>query len=95
MRFSTEVDTEDIDEAIRLIEVSKSSVEYEAERKVTDVSTKIFIIIRNAANKIQADVKSLKMDTVKNLVYAAGYTENQLNVLCTKILEMHTRLYRH
>lgn len=83
VRFSETVVTEDVDEALRLIEVSKASL-YENTRGQGDQtpSSKIYHLIRGMAASGAAAVGSgrrgeLSMQRVRERVLAKGFTEQQ------------------
>jgi DNA replication licensing factor MCM7 len=86
LRFANEVVTEDVDEALRLIEVSKASL-YENGRSQGDQtpSSKIYHLIRAMAASGAAAVGSgrrgeLSMQRVRERVLAKGFTEDQFEV---------------
>jgi len=79
LRFAHEVVNEDVDEALRLIEVSKASL-YTDQRSGGDqtVSSKIYDLIRGMRDSGAAAVGShgeLNMQRVRELVVARGFTE--------------------
>lgn len=94
LRFTQEVELSDVDEALRLIEVSKASL-YEddealKESDTTDVS-KIYKLIRSMAIHLRDDgmVQDNNDDTfagqqslseIRNRVFAKGFTQDQLSV---------------
>lgn len=76
LRFADEVVTQDVDEALRLIEVSKASL-YDSETSTgtdTTTSSKIYRIIRAAADRNN----EVAMRTVRERVLAKGFTEDSL-----------------
>ncbi|KAI5804200.1 MCM2/3/5 family-domain-containing protein [Peziza echinospora] len=89
LRFSTEVVTEDVDEALRLISVSKSSLYNPADGANQDAdmtpSSKIYNIIRNLAYG-DGGVKGsaggrkdvLQMNYIRERVLAKGFTDQEL-----------------
>lgn len=84
LRFADEVVTEDVDEALRLIEVSKASL-YDNETSTgtdTTTSSKIYRIIRAASGKNG----EVPMRTVRERVLAKGFTEDAL-VSCVEEYE--------
>ncbi len=83
LRFSTEVVNEDVDEALRLIEVSKASL-YTDQRNYGDqtVSSKIYDLIRGIRESGAASVGTgsrgeLSLPRVTELVTARGFTNEQ------------------
>jgi hypothetical protein len=83
LRFSEQVVTEDVDEALRLIEVSKSSL-YNDQRGQGDQtpSSKIYNLIRGMMDSGAAAVGDgsrgeLNMSRVSELVIAKGFTRDQ------------------
>jgi DNA replication licensing factor MCM7 len=84
LRFADEVVTQDVDEALRLIEVSKASL-YDNETSTgtdTTTSSKIYRIIRAAAGRNG----EVPMRTVRERVLAKGFTEDSL-VKCVEEYE--------
>jgi DNA replication licensing factor MCM7 len=84
LRFSQQVVTEDVDEALRLIDVSKSSL-YNDQRAKGDQtpSTQIYNLIRGMMESGAAAVGDgsrgeLNMRRVSELVIAKGFTRDQL-----------------
>ncbi|KAL7275382.1 DNA replication licensing factor MCM7 [Rhizina undulata] len=83
LRMGDFVVTEDVDEALRLIEVSKASLYEKSDRDADNtVSSKIYNIIRTLAYAGGADddVSSgeLSMRIVRDRVLAKGFTDDQL-----------------
>ncbi|KIW71863.1 hypothetical protein PV04_00093 [Phialophora macrospora] len=85
LRFSTEVVNEDVDEALRLIEVSKASL-YTDQRSHGDqtVSSRIYDLIRGMRESGAASVGSgargeLSLPRVTELVTARGFTSEQFH----------------
>ncbi|EXJ65498.1 minichromosome maintenance protein 7 (cell division control protein 47) [Cladophialophora yegresii CBS 114405] len=85
LRFSTEVVNEDVDEALRLIEVSKASL-YADQRSHGDqtVSSRIYDLIRGMRESGAASVGSgargeLSLPRVTELVTARGFTSEQFH----------------
>ncbi|CAK9439550.1 DNA replication licensing factor MCM7 [Lodderomyces beijingensis] len=86
LRFDNLVTMEDVDEALRLIEVSKSSLyaDDDAMQQIRDdesTTSKIFQIIKGlAVNSSDGRLKKhLKMQDIKERVIAKGYTVQQLD----------------
>ncbi|KAI5952604.1 mcm7 [Candida jiufengensis] len=83
LKFSNIVTMEDVDESLRLIEVSKSSLFSDQEEIRDDESTtsKIFQIIRNLSIDDSTGnlKKHLSMQLIKDRVIAKGFTQQQLD----------------
>lgn len=89
LRFSTQVVMDDVDEALRLIDVSKSSL-YDstssssgADRRDQNPSSKIFHLVRamaaSSGNAVGGPTRGeLSMRVVRERVLAKGFTEDQL-----------------
>ncbi|KAI5795294.1 MCM2/3/5 family-domain-containing protein [Geopyxis carbonaria] len=76
LRFADEVVTQDVDEALRLIEISKASL-YDSDTNTgadTTTSSKIYHIIKAAAGR----TNEVQMRTVRERVLAKGFTEDAL-----------------
>ncbi|CCE79895.1 Piso0_002987 [Millerozyma farinosa CBS 7064] len=87
IRFDNEVTTEDVDEALRLISVSKASLFAEDEQYREDESStsKIYGIIRSMAlGDGSRLVKSLPIQDIKERLLAKGYTIQQLEDCLTE-----------
>ncbi|GAQ43298.1 Mcm2-7 hexameric complex component [Aspergillus tubingensis] len=86
LRFSNEVVTEDVDEALRLVEVSKASLANDGQSSLDQSPTsKIYYLIRSmmesgAAAVGDGDGSELSMRRIRERVLAKGFTEDQLNV---------------
>ncbi|GKZ16581.1 Mcm2-7 hexameric complex component [Aspergillus brasiliensis] len=86
LRFSDEVVTEDVDEALRLVEVSKASLANDGQSGLDQSPTsKIYYLIRSmmesgAAAVGDGDGSELSMRRIRERVLAKGFTEDQLNV---------------
>ncbi|KAK4995124.1 DNA replication licensing factor MCM7 [Elasticomyces elasticus] len=85
LRFATEVITEDVDEALRLVEVSKASLYTDERDRRGDqsASTKIFNLVRGMRDSGAAAVGEgrsgeLDMRRVRERVLAKGFTLQQL-----------------
>ncbi|KAJ3118337.1 Mcm2-7 hexameric complex component [Nowakowskiella sp. JEL0407] len=78
LRFSAEVDTPDVDEALRLMDVSKASLLVRDRMKV-DPKSAIFEIIRDMSRRADG---SLMLEVPYNKIYSRvitnGFTDNQL-----------------
>ena len=87
LRFSNEVITEDVDEALRLIEVSKASLSNDGESGVDQTpSSKIYNLIRGmwhsgAAAAGDGDDSALSIRKIRERVLAKGFTEDQLSMV--------------
>ncbi|CAR23576.1 DNA replication licensing factor MCM7 [Lachancea thermotolerans CBS 6340] len=81
LRFSDIVEVEDIEEALRLIQVSKESLYQEGNKSGEDENptTKIYTIIKNMARDGSHLQQSLPYDTVVKAVRSRGFTMLQLN----------------
>ncbi|MCJ1330588.1 Mcm2-7 hexameric complex component [Thelotrema lepadinum] len=85
LRFSTEVLTDDVDEALRLVEVSKASLYNEANKgEDQSASSKIYGLVRGMRESGAAAVgdgsrSELSMRKVKERIIAKGFTEDQFN----------------
>ena len=80
LRFSNEVITEDVDEALRLVEVSKASLQGEENRRSDHTpSSKIYNLIRSMAASGAASVGEGELDLrrVRERVLAKGFTADQ------------------
>jgi DNA replication licensing factor MCM7 len=85
LRFSAEVVTEDVDEALRLVEVSKASLYNDGDRNGGDqsMSSKIFNLVRGMKESGAAAIGDgasgeLSIKKVRERVVAKGFTEDQL-----------------
>lgn len=79
LRFEETVSTEDVDEALRLVEVARSSF-YTDKNKQEDTTptTRVYQIIQDLAQKDGKLQSSLSMETVRNAVFSRGFTEQDL-----------------
>ncbi|PYI05841.1 MCM-domain-containing protein [Aspergillus sclerotiicarbonarius CBS 121057] len=86
LRFSEEVVTEDVDEALRLVEVSKASLSTDGQSGMDQSPTsKIYYLIRSmlesgAAAVGDGDEGELSMRRIRERVLAKGFTEDQLTM---------------
>ncbi|KAI8804769.1 MCM2/3/5 family-domain-containing protein [Cladochytrium replicatum] len=79
MRFSKEVDLADVDEALRLMEVSKASLTAKEPVKL-DPKSAIYDIIREMSRTAEGKmVQEVAFNKVRSRVLAHGFTEEQLN----------------
>ncbi len=80
LRFSDRVAPEDVDEALRLIDVSKASLhEQNTDRRDQNPASKIFHLIRSMTQSAgDGRLGELDMRTVRDRVLAKGFTDDQL-----------------
>jgi DNA replication licensing factor MCM7 len=82
LRFNEEVQQDDIDEAIRLTEVSRNTINEEesAEKNMhvprTDATSSIFFIIREVCSV--PENKTVHIDKIRKRTETKGYNEEQL-----------------
>ncbi|KAJ5604775.1 hypothetical protein N7510_009929 [Penicillium lagena] len=94
LRFSEEVVREDVDEALRLIEVSKASLLNDGEAGADHTPTsKIYTLIRGmmesgAAAVGDSDDGELSMRRIRERVLAKGFTDDQLTTAINEYAEM-------
>ncbi|KAJ5105572.1 hypothetical protein NUU61_002919 [Penicillium alfredii] len=94
LRFSEEVVREDVDEALRLIEVSKASLYNDGESGADYTpSSKIYTLIRSlmesgAAAVGDGDEGELSMRRIRERVLAKGFTEDQLTMAINEYAEL-------
>jgi DNA replication licensing factor MCM7 len=81
IRFSEVVQTSDVDEALRLIDVSKASLVDTSSRNQRGRDYTFLTMIYNTVNELRLAYGNdeLHMNVVKESVMARGFTENQLN----------------
>ena len=78
LRFDSTVEKADVDEALRLVEVARSSFTRDEGRRTDESSTtKIYQIIQTMALADGARRTSLNLSDVKNAVISRGFTEQQ------------------
>jgi DNA replication licensing factor MCM7 len=94
LRFAEQVVSEDVDEALRLIEVSKSSL-YEKSRDTGDQSpsSKIYNLIRAMADAKTAAFEGgargeMSMRKIRDRVIAKGFTDDQLLAAISEYSEL-------
>ena len=98
LRFSTEVLTDDVDEALRLVDVSKASLYNEANKgEDQSASSKIYGLIRGMRESGAAAVgdgsrSELSMRKVKERIIAKGFTEDQFNQAIREYMLLDVRL---
>lgn len=107
LRFAEEVNRDDVDEALRLIEVSKASLYNDGDASADHTpSSKIYTMIRNlresgAAAVGDGDDNELSVRRIRERVLAKGFTEDQLTTALYEYTELgvsyqFTRhLFRH
>lgn len=99
LRFSEEVVREDVDEALRLIEVSKASLLNDGEAGADHTPTsKIYTLIRGmmesgAAAVGDSDEGELSMRRIRERVLAKGFTDDQLTTAINEYAEMSVSFY--
>ncbi|KAF3481812.1 DNA replication licensing factor CDC47 [Arthroderma uncinatum] len=95
LRFSDRVVTEDIDEALRLIEVSKSSLHQDSQAGLDHSPTsKIYNLIcamreSGAAAIGDGDEGTLNMKRIRERVVAKGFTDDQLSQAIDEYAELN------
>lgn len=98
LRFSEEVVREDVDEALRLIEVSKASLSNDGESSADHTpSSKIYAMIRNLRESGAAAVgdgedNELSVRRIRERVLAKGFTEDQLTTALYEYTELGVSL---
>lgn len=94
LRFSEEVVREDVDEALRLIEVSKASLYNDGDSSADHTpSSKIYTMIRNLRESGAAAVgdgedNELSVRRIRERVLAKGFTEDQLTTALYEYTEL-------
>ena len=89
LRFSDEVDISDVEEAIRLIDVSKASVTEYGGSKTRDPTSVIFDDIRSMSMRAGGEMTSvLHYQDIKDRIIRKGFTEEQLQ----KCIEYYERI---
>lgn len=97
LRFSNRVGDEDVEEALRLLDVCKATLTSPDGRNHSDfdnidnsVQSKIYRIIRELAYGDGSQfVSSWDMETVRNRVFAKGYTSDQLDSTLAEYADLH------
>ncbi|KAL3475809.1 MCM2/3/5 family-domain-containing protein [Aspergillus californicus] len=95
LRFSEEVVTEDVDEALRLIEVSRASLSNDGQSNLDQSPTsKIYNLIRGLLESGAAAVGDgedgeLSMRRIRERVLAKGFTEDQLTMTIDEYENSH------
>lgn len=81
IRFSDIVETADVDEALRLIDVSKSSLMTDDSRQDRGRDRTFLTSIYNTVNEIRMSQGDdpISINALKERVFARGYNETQLN----------------
>lgn len=99
LRFSEEVVREDVDEALRIIEVSRSSLDNDREAGADHTPTsKIYTLIRNlwesgAAAVGDDDENAMSIRRIRERVLAKGFTEDQLTTAIHEYAEMNVSFF--
>lgn len=94
LRFSDEVVAEDVDEALRLMAVSKASLEHNGQTGVDQTpSSKIYSLIRGmresgAAAVGDGEEGELSMKRIRERALAKGFTEDQLTMAIDEYAEL-------
>lgn len=84
LRLSNLVNQADIDESMRLMEVSRSSVDIHLDRqrpREADPVARILSLVRNLARNVSEDeskARTLSMDVIRESVRGAGFSDEQL-----------------
>eukprot|EP01103_Thecamoeba_quadrilineata_P016266 TRINITY_DN5389_c0_g1_i1.p1 TRINITY_DN5389_c0_g1~~TRINITY_DN5389_c0_g1_i1.p1 ORF type:complete len:507 (+),score=72.97 TRINITY_DN5389_c0_g1_i1:849-2369(+) len=88
LRFSEHVGSEDVDEAIRLMIMSKSSIEDERNKRRggNDPTSAIYLVVKEMLRSTSSN--SVKRSDVEPKVYAKGFTLDQFN----KCLDAYEKL---
>lgn len=87
MRFNDKVEQVDVDEALRLIEVSRSSINDEEKGDKNaysargDIISQIFLVIREMC--LEKKDKTVKMTDIERKIVAKNFTSSNLE-LCLK-----------
>ncbi|KAJ5963750.1 DNA replication licensing factor MCM7 [Penicillium vulpinum] len=95
LRFSEEVVREDVDEALRLIEISKASLYNDGEHGADNTpSSKIYNLIRSmkesgAAAVGDGEEGEMSMRRIRERVLARGFTEDNLTMTIDEYAEMN------
>ncbi|SCU84948.1 LADA_0D04830g1_1 [Lachancea dasiensis] len=81
LRFSEKVEFDDVEEALRLIQVSKESLYQDGRKNAEDENptTKIYTIIKNLARDGSQMQRSLPFDLIVKTTRSRGFTMLQLN----------------
>ncbi|KAJ5113205.1 DNA replication licensing factor MCM7 [Penicillium angulare] len=95
LRFSEEVVREDVDEALRLIEISKASLYNDGDSGADHTPTsKIYTLIRNlwesgAAVVDDDEQNAMSIRRIRERVLAKGFTDDQLTTALHEYVEMN------
>jgi DNA replication licensing factor MCM7 len=99
LRFSEEVVREDVDEALRLIEVSKASLLNDGEAGADHTpSSKIYTLIRSmmesgAAAVGDSEEGEMSMRRIRERVLAKGFTDDQLTAAINEYAELDVSFF--
>ncbi|KAI9782176.1 MAG: Mcm2-7 hexameric complex component [Peltula sp. TS41687] len=88
LRFSAQVAMEDVDEALRLMDVSKASLAEEGNPRRRDFnpSSKIFHLLRGVATAMRTSELSMRLATER--ARAKGFTDDQLQKAVSEYAEL-------
>jgi DNA replication licensing factor MCM7 len=90
LRFANEVDVSDVEEAMRLIEVSKSSISESSRYKNRDPVQAVFEEIRNMSTKANGEMfKTIDLNDVKERIIRKGFGEDVLGQCITQYERIH------
>ncbi|KAI8074178.1 MCM2/3/5 family-domain-containing protein [Gongronella butleri] len=91
VRLADEVSTADVDEALRLIDVSKSSLVDDADRQQRGRDYTFLTMIYNVVNELRMAENSdtISMNTIRDRVAARGFTDSQLNETLRNYCELN------
>jgi DNA replication licensing factor MCM7 len=79
LRFASVIQRSDVDEALRLIESSKSSLDINTEKKRMDPVSAIYEIIREMSTKANGQMdKEVSLTDVRESVINKGFSEEDL-----------------
>lgn len=98
LRFSTEVVSDDVDEALRLVEVSKASLQNDpGKNDDQSISSKIYNLVRGMRESGAAAVGDgskgeLSMRKVKERIIAKGFTEDQFSQALREYMLLDVRI---
>ncbi|KND00472.1 DNA replication licensing factor MCM7 [Spizellomyces punctatus DAOM BR117] len=80
LRFADEVDLSDVDEALRLMDVSKASLLDREETQAQDPISVIFELIKTMSKDADGQMQSeIRISKIRDRVIGKGYTEEDLN----------------
>ncbi|EFA85031.1 MCM family protein [Heterostelium album PN500] len=85
-RFSETVAQSDVEEAMRLMWVSKASIRTDQKKKRVDPITSIYALIRDTCKKHSSS--KIQLPDMLKMVLTAGFTQNQFNRCLSEYQEM-------